>query len=103
MAKDNKRDIVRAKQGGARTTSRFGSRLPRTIVVLLIRGYQKTLSPDHGYFRRYYPGGYCRYQPTCSEYGAASVDKYGVVRGGLRSIWRILRCNPWSRGGLDLP
>ena len=43
----------------------------------------------------------CRYWPTCSEYTAQAVRKYGVVRGGLMGAGRILRCNPWSRGGID--
>jgi uncharacterized protein len=43
----------------------------------------------------------CRYWPSCSEYTAQAVRKYGVVRGGLMGAGRILRCNPWSRGGID--
>jgi uncharacterized protein len=43
----------------------------------------------------------CRYWPTCSEYTAEAVRKYGVLRGGLMGAGRILRCNPWSRGGID--
>ncbi len=43
----------------------------------------------------------CRYWPTCSEYMVQAVRKYGIVRGGLMGVWRILRCNPWSRGGID--
>ena len=43
----------------------------------------------------------CRYWPTCSEYTAQAVRKYGVVRGGLMGAGRILRCNPWARGVID--
>ena len=75
----------------------------KTIFTSLIKGYQKTLSPDHGYFKRYHPGGYCRYQPTCSDYSIMAIEKYGVVKGVAKGCYRILRCNPWSQGGLDLP
>lgn len=78
-------------------------RLPRVILVGFIRIYQKTLSPDYGWFKRFYPGGYCKYQPSCSEYGAQAVEKYGAVVGGSKAIWRVMRCNPWSKGGVDLP
>lgn len=96
-------DIVRTKQSGVRTMIRFSSRLPRTIIIAVIHLYQKTLSPDHGYFKRYYPGGYCRYQPTCSQYGVMAIEKHGAVAGSFKAVYRIMRCNPWSKGGLDLP
>jgi hypothetical protein len=69
----------------------------------LIRIYQKTLSPDHSFWRHLFPGGFCRYTPTCSMYTHMAIGKYGVIRGSLKGLWRILRCNPWSKGGLDLP
>ncbi len=74
---------------------------PRDVAVLLIRMYQRTISPDHGPARALFPFGYCKFQPTCSEYGAQAIIKYGVVRGGARAVWRILRCNPFTRGGVD--
>jgi putative membrane protein insertion efficiency factor len=43
----------------------------------------------------------CKYHPTCSQYAADAVHKHGLVKGSLRAGWRILRCNPWSRGGVD--
>lgn len=43
----------------------------------------------------------CRYVPTCSEYAMEAVERYGVLRGGLASAWRLLRCNPLARGGYD--
>jgi uncharacterized protein len=46
-------------------------------------------------------GGQCRYSPTCSEYARLALIKYGAIRGLAKSAWRILRCNPWSRGGYD--
>jgi hypothetical protein len=43
----------------------------------------------------------CKYHPTCSQYASDAVAKYGPIRGVLKAGWRILRCNPWSRGGVD--
>ena len=73
----------------------------RFFVLKLIRIYQKTLSFDYGVFRRLFPNGYCRFYPTCSEYGYQAIEKYGVIKGGLMALGRILRCNPWNKGGHD--
>ena len=70
-------------------------------MVKLIRIYQKTLSFDHGPLKVYYPHGFCRFSPTCSDYGAEAITKYGLIKGGLMAGWRILRCNPWNKGGHD--
>lgn len=78
-------------------------RLPRNLVSLLIKVYQKTLSPDYGFFKRFYPHGYCKFHPTCSEYARESVKKHGFIWGGMKAFWRICRCNPWSKGGEDRP
>ncbi len=43
----------------------------------------------------------CKFIPTCSEYGIEAIEKYGAFKGGLLTIWRILRCNPFSKGGFD--
>lgn len=43
----------------------------------------------------------CKYVPTCSQYALEAIEKYGVVKGSIMSIWRILRCNPLSKGGFD--
>ena len=43
----------------------------------------------------------CKYIPTCSQYAVEAIEKYGVIKGGLMSTWRILRCNPFSKGGFD--
>lgn len=75
--------------------------VPRRLVCLIIRGYQKTWSPDHGVFKSLYKYEYCRFKPTCSEYCYDSVKKHGVIWGGLKGFWRILRCNPCSKGGYD--
>jgi hypothetical protein len=65
----------------------------RHLFVYLIKLYQKLISP-------LFPPS-CRFYPTCSEYAVQSFTKYGVFKGGLKSIWRILRCNPWNKGGFD--
>ena len=75
--------------------------LPRRVVVGLIKVYQKTISFDHGPLKAYYPHGFCRFTPSCSQYGIDALTKYGIIRGGLMTSWRILRCNPWSKGGYD--
>jgi putative membrane protein insertion efficiency factor len=45
----------------------------------------------------------CKFHPTCSEYAVRSLRKHGPVKGSAKAAWRILRCHPWSRGGVDLP
>lgn len=73
----------------------------KKLILKLIRLYQKTLSPDTGWFKVYHPHGYCRFYPHCSEYGYQAIDKYGVIKGGLMATWRVIRCNPLSSGGYD--
>ncbi len=43
----------------------------------------------------------CKYIPTCSEYGLVAIERFGAIKGGALTLWRVLRCNPWSRGGYD--
>ncbi|MEW6610598.1 MAG: membrane protein insertion efficiency factor YidD [Patescibacteria group bacterium] len=57
-----------------------------------VRGYQFTLSPDHGFMRR--PWGYCRFFPTCSEYTRQSLIRHGAFRGIVLAIRRIIKCHP---------
>ncbi len=71
------------------------------IVIQAIRFYQRTLSLDHGPLKVLAPYGRCRFHPTCSEYAINALEKYGLVRGGIKACWRILRCNPWNKGGID--
>jgi len=73
------------------------------VVLGSILFYQKTISPDHGFFS--YPGQarVCRYWPSCSEYALAVILKYGLFKGLIKVGWRVLRCNPFSKGGIDLP
>ncbi len=75
----------------------------RYIVIALLRLYQKTLSFDHGPMKALFPNGYCRFHPTCSEYAVRVIEKYGIIKGGPKAAWRVLRCNPFSRGGVDEP
>lgn len=63
--------------------------------------YQMSLSPDHGWLKHRHPTGYCRFNPTCSQYTYRSIEKYGVIKGGWLGLKRIFRCNPWSPGGHD--
>ncbi len=72
------------------------------LLASLIRLYQATLSPDHGWNKARYPHGYCRFYPTCSEYGRQAILRHGALRGSWLALRRIIRCHPWSRGGVDL-
>jgi putative membrane protein insertion efficiency factor len=67
----------------------------RSILIALIRGYQWLFSP-------LLPPA-CRFYPSCSEYAVLAIQYYGPVRGLLKAAWRLLRCNPLSRGGIDDP
>lgn len=73
----------------------------KKIIKKIIRLYQKTLSPDYGWFKHLHPTGYCKFQPTCSEYCLQAVEKHGVIKGLFLGGYRVLRCNPWSKGGSD--
>ncbi len=79
----------------------LGKYYAKQTALILIRIYQKTLSLDHGFFKFLFPHGYCRYYPTCSNYAIDAIDKYGVIKGGLMALGRVLRCHPWSKGGYD--
>ena len=70
-------------------------KLPAACVIALVRGYQRFLSPVFG--------GQCRFHPSCSQYFILAVEKYGVISGSLRGIWRILKCQPFHPGGYDPP
>ena len=66
----------------------------KKIFIGLIKFYRKYLSG-----MKTIPT--CKFIPTCSEYGIEAIEKYGALKGGLLTIWRILRCNPFSKGGYD--
>jgi putative membrane protein insertion efficiency factor len=65
----------------------------KQLLTGMIKAYKKFVSP---YFARS-----CRFAPTCSEYAAEAVEKFGALKGSAMAAWRILRCNPFSRGGYD--
>jgi putative membrane protein insertion efficiency factor len=65
----------------------------QSVVLGLLRAYRWAVSP-------LLPPA-CRYVPTCSEYAMEAVDRYGVVRGSAMALWRVLRCHPFARGGVD--
>jgi len=72
------------------------------FVLKFIRLYQITISPDHSWlFRGRFPYGYCRFYPTCSEYAHQAIERKGLLRGVGKAVWRVLRCNPWNKGGVD--
>lgn len=82
------------------TYLKFIERLLVGILLILIRIYQFTLSPDHGLLRFLFWGG-CRFYPTCSQYTYQALNKYGLIQGGILSLKRILKCHPWQKGGFD--
>ena len=65
----------------------------RSLAAVPIRAYQRLFSPALG--QR------CKYYPTCSEYAAQAIGRFGILRGLVLAVWRLLRCNPWSHGGFD--
>ncbi len=65
----------------------------KRLLIALIRFYRKAISP--------LTPASCKYIPTCSQYGIEAIERFGAFKGGLLTVWRILRCNPWSRGGYD--
>ena len=70
-------------------------------LINLIKLYQATISLDHGWACFLKPYGQCRFRPTCSDYAMAAFDKYGVLKGGWKTIKRLIRCNPFNSGGYD--
>ena len=69
--------------------------LPRNALIALLTAYRAVISPLYGQV--------CRYHPSCSRYALEAVQQSGVVVGSAQAVWRVLRCNPWSRGGVDDP
>lgn len=65
----------------------------KKLFIILVKFYKKAISP-------YLPNA-CRFTPTCSEYAMQAIEKYGAFKGGALAIWRILRCNPFCKGGYD--
>lgn len=73
----------------------------KRLALKLITIYQKTLSFDHGPLKARFPQGFCRFHPTCSEYAYRAIEKHGLPVGVIKGTYRILRCNPFSKGGED--
>lgn len=65
----------------------------RQIFILILRGYQKLISP--------YFAPRCKYYPSCSQYAIDAIREYGALKGILLTAWRLVRCNPFSHGGVD--
>ena len=73
----------------------------KKILIGVIKIYQKKLSFDHSPLKVFYPHGFCRFNPTCSQYSIEAINKYGPIKGSIKAIWRILKCNPFNKGGND--
>lgn len=67
--------------------------IPRNLVLGFLTAYRKVISPMYG--------DVCAYYPSCSAYAVGAVQQHGAVKGAALSAWRILRCNPWTTGGVD--
>lgn len=67
--------------------------LPRNLAVAIMHGYRRVVSPLYGQV--------CRYHPSCSRYALEAFQEYGFIVGFGLAAWRLIRCNPWTRGGID--
>ena len=67
--------------------------IPRNICVAILRVYRAVISPLYG--------DVCRYYPSCSQYALEAIQQHGAVKGIALGLWRIVRCNPWAKGGID--
>ncbi len=67
----------------------------RAIVTAPVRFYQRAISPA-------LPQR-CKYHPSCSHYAVGAIRRFGILRGLVLTAWRLVRCNPWSHGGVDFP
>ncbi len=65
----------------------------RSVAIIPIKVYQRVFSPAFG--------SRCKYYPSCSDYAAQAIARFGILRGLILAGWRLLRCNPWSHGGVD--
>ncbi len=65
----------------------------KQILLFFIRFYQKAISP--------YKKPCCKYYPTCSNYAIEAIERFGALKGFFLALYRVLRCNPFSRGGYD--
>ncbi|MCH5350324.1 MAG: membrane protein insertion efficiency factor YidD [Oscillospiraceae bacterium] len=65
----------------------------KKLLLAIIGFYRKIISP--------LKPPCCKYYPTCSTYAVQAIKKHGAIKGSLLAAWRVLRCNPWSLGGID--
>ena len=65
----------------------------KSLLLYLIKWYKRSVSPN-------LPPA-CRFLPTCSEYAYTAIERFGVLKGGALALWRIMRCNPFCKGGYD--
>lgn len=65
----------------------------KKLLLALIKFYRFAISP--------HTAPSCKYTPTCSQYGLEAIERFGALKGSALTIWRILRCNPFSKGGYD--
>ncbi len=76
----------------------------KKIALYFIKFYQKFISPDQSIWAKKMgitDPIVCKFHPTCSQYTFEAIEKYGILKGVLFGLWRILRCNPFSKGGYD--
>jgi len=72
----------------------------KKIELILIKGYQRVFSLDHGYLGKIFPNlRACKFNPTCSEYGYEAVNRYGIFKGNFLTLKRVVKCNPWTVPG----
>ena len=80
-------------QGSCARLMAIAANVPRFTLLTALRAYKYAISP------LFLPS--CRYVPTCSEYAAEALERHGAIRGTLMATWRLLRCNPFVKGGFD--
>jgi len=76
-------------------------KIPQKIVLFFIRVYQKTLSTDHSFWAKPEKFRICIYSPSCSEYTYQAIENFGLIKGGIMGIARVIRCNPFASPGFD--
>jgi uncharacterized protein len=87
---------MNATSHGARAPLAAVAALPARLGIGLVYVYRWTLG-------LLVPAGTCKYHPSCSEYAIGALRRHGLVKGSAKASWRLLRCNPWSEGGVDYP
>jgi hypothetical protein len=73
----------------------------KKIVLFMIRIYQKLFSFDHSFWAKPEIIRICVFHPSCSEYTYQAIERFGIIKGSLLGLYRIIRCNPFSKGGID--